>query len=133
MQELCASVRMSIPRKYFFLLKNNECLSAGGTPEHYSIQATTTPSRGPFPIGNVVHLHCQVSPDPPPGCIYFWRTSVPGVNITQQHSSNPNATVTILAGHTKYGYYYCQIQKNGSTLATGFTVVEVKRKHFSIC
>ena len=103
--------------------------TTGKKPEHYSVQITTSPSKGPFAIGTVVHLHCQVSPDPPTGSIYLWRASVPGVSIAQQHSSNPNATITILAGHTKYGYYYCQIQQNGSTLATGFAVLEVKRKY----
>ena len=98
------------------------------TPKHYSIQASTSPSGGPFPIGSVVHLHCGVSPDPPPGTTYRWQTSVPGVSITHEHSSNSNATITIPVGHTKYGYYYCQIQNNGSKLATGFTVIEVKRE-----
>ena len=100
----------------------------GGTPEYYSIQASTSPSEGPFPIGSVVHLYCNVSPDPPSGSKYEWRTSVPGVTITQQQSTNPNATITIPGGHTKYGYYYCQIQNNDSILATGFTVIEVKCK-----
>ena len=99
-----------------------------GTPEHYSIHASTSPSEGPFAIGSVVGLHCNVSPDSPTGSTYQWRTSVPGVSITHQHSTDPNATITIPVGHTKHGCYYCQLQKNGSTLATGFTVIEVKCK-----
>ena len=102
----------------------------GGAPKHYSIHASTSPSEGPFSIGSVVGLHCHVSPDSPTGSIYQWRTSVPGVSIAHQHSTDFNATITIPVGHTKYGYYYCWIQKNGSTLATGFTVIEVKCKQF---
>ena len=51
---------------------------------------------------------------------------MPSVSISHQHSTEPNATVTIPVGHTKYGYYYCQVQSNGSTLVTGFIVIEVK-------
>ena len=51
---------------------------------------------------------------------------MPNVSISHQHSTKPNATITIPVGHTKYGYYYCQVQSNGSTLVTGFTVIEVK-------
>ena len=124
---VCTSKNVNT-KDLLFLINDNGCHHTGGTPEHYSVQATTTPSKGPFTIGSVVHLHCQVSSDPPTGSIYLWRTSVPGASITQQSSSNPNATITILTGHTKYGYYYCEVQKNASTLANGFTVVEVKRK-----
>ena len=100
----------------------------GGSPKHYSIQMSTVPSEGPFPIGSLVHLHCSVSPDPPSGSSYHWRASVAGVSITHRSNTDPNATVTIHAGHTKYGYYYCQIKRNDSTLASGFTVMEVKCK-----
>ena len=108
----------------------NVCSKTGGTPEHYSIHASTSPSEGPFAIGSVVGLHCHVSPDPPTGSTYQWKTSVPGVSVTHQRSTDPNATITIPVGHTKYGYYYCQLHKNSSTLATGFTVIEVKREQF---
>ena len=100
----------------------------GGAPKQYSIQASTTPSEGPFSIGSLVHLHCGVSPNPPSGSMYQWMTSVPGVTITHLSSTFPNASITIHAGHTKYGYYYCQIQSSGTTLATGYIVIEVKCK-----
>ena len=58
---------------------------------------------------------------------------MPGVSITHQQSTDPNATITIPVGHTKYGYYYCQIQNRGSTLATGFTVIEIKCKQILNC
>lgn len=89
---------------------------------------STFPSEGPFPIGSLVPLHCSVSPDPPSGSTYVWRTTVPGVTIIHHRSTDPNATITIHVGHTKYGYYYCQIQSSGSTLATGFIVIEIERK-----
>ena len=126
MQELCAPVRkcrFTFTNQFtvIFVLK-------GGIPEHYSIHASTSPSEGPFAIGSVVDLYCHISPHSPTGSTYQWKTSVPGVSIIHQRSTDPNATITIPTGHTKYGYYYCQLQKNGSTLATGFTVLEVKRK-----
>ena len=111
---------------FIYLIYTNVCSNTGGTPEHYSIHASTSPSEGPFAIGSVIGLHCHVSPDSPTGSTYEWKTSVSGVSIIHHHSTDSNASITIPVGHTKYGYYYCQLQKNGSTLATGFTVIEVK-------
>ena len=131
MQELIAQVGINANALIYCTICNHvwRILSMqAGQPKFYFVQARTSPSEGPFSIGSVIHLHCDASPEPPSGSTYQWRTSVPGVTITHRLRTDPNATITIHAGHTKYGYYCCQIQDRGSTLGTGFTAIEVKRE-----
>ena len=102
----------------------------GGIPDYYFVEISTSPSEGPFAIYSEVTLHCSVSPYPHGSVTYQWTTSVPGVSITHEDTSTPNVTVTIPAGHTKYGYYYCVVQSNNSTLASGFVVLEIQGMEF---
>ena len=129
---LCAQVTKQIPINSARTL-TYVYLQTGGIPDDHFIEISTSPSEGPFAIGSEVTLHCRVSPYLHNGIIYQWKTSVPGVSITQEDYSTPNITITIPAGHTKYGYYYCVAQSNGSTLANGFTVLEIQgMQHFLI-
>ena len=83
-------------------------------------------AQGSLAIGSMITLHCNVTPRPFQPLTYIWRTtSTAGVRISHTSATSPNATVVIQPHHTKHGHYYCIVKKNGSTIGTGVTRIEI--------
>ena len=78
-------------------------------------------------IGSRVVLTCNVSPAPPVNSTYHWRSTVSGSSsFIQYRDTDPNVTLTINAGHTTHGNYYCLVKYSGAVIGRGYTVIAVK-------
>ena len=47
-------------------------------------------------------------------------------SFTQYKNTDPNVTLTIHAGHSSHGSYYCIVKYNGATIGRGHTIISVK-------
>jgi len=85
---------------------------------------TTQPSKGPFSIGSMVILQCNVDPPPPPGVmLYTWKGYE---NVSSIDSSLPNVSLYINASHPRRAWYHCRAHVGGVFLGVGSTVITVK-------
>jgi len=114
----------------FHLSKYNElqchinlfCSCASAQP--YDVAVTTQPSNGPFPIGSMVILRCNVDPPPPPGVmLYTWKGYE---NLSSIDSSLPNVSMYINSSHPRRAWYHCRAHVGGVFLGVGSTVITVK-------
>ncbi|XP_019851371.1 PREDICTED: scavenger receptor cysteine-rich domain superfamily protein-like isoform X2 [Amphimedon queenslandica] len=95
------------------------------SPIRYSVTIDTDTDA--VSIGSRVVLTCNVSPAPPVNSTYHWRRTVSGTSsFTQYRDTDPNVTLTINAGHTTHGNYYCIVKYNGAVIGMGHTVISVK-------
>ena len=78
-------------------------------------------------INDEVSLYCNSLPAPPINTTYHWRSTVSGgSSFTQYKKTDPNVTLTIHAGHSSHGNYYCIVKYNGVTIGRGYTVISVE-------
>ena len=97
------------------------------SPIHYSVTIDTDTEADAISIGSRVVLTCNVSPTPPVNSTYHWRSTVSGSSpFTQYRDTDPNVTLTINAGHTTHGNYYCIVKYNGVVIGRGHTVIATK-------
>ena len=96
-------------------------------PVYYSVNISVL--NGPrVSINDEVSLYCNSLPVPPINTTYHWRSTVSGgsSSITQYKKTDPNVTLTIHAGHSSHGNYYCIVKYNGVTIGRGHTVISVE-------
>ena len=102
-------------------------LCVGDNPVYHNVNITAATNYPVF-IGSRVALHCNVSPTPPVNTTYHWSSTVSTrlSSFTQYKNTDPNVILTIHAGHSSHGNYYCIVKYDGVTIGRGHTVIFVK-------
>ena len=82
---------------------------------------------GPVQLGDVVKLHCSISPDPsigrPVRLRYRWR----GNNGRWSADTfSPNVTLTVHVTRYETSYYFCSVSIGNHMSAVGSTIIKIK-------
>ena len=97
-----------------------------------SIRISTSPSQGPFRIGQTVQFTCEVEPAQARPVTYQWGI-VEGIYIYSTRTSE-SFNITYYDDILRYGRYICTVALNETVLGSADKIVEVHGKyHMAKC